>query len=143
MTFLTSCSIGEAFQEGYQAGFHFARGERYYKTGDDSQAENEFKVALQAADKCKAWTIKSRCLVRLGQLCVKQGKNAEADSDFKSAIELFDRNAESPYVKKNLHELKNFWAMALHGRADILQKLPNRGTEAQELEAKAKTLESN
>ena len=79
----------------------------------------------------------------MGQLCAKQGKNGEADSDFKSAIELFDRNAESPYVKKNLHELKNFWVMALHGRSGVLQKLPNRSSEAQELEAKAKTLESN
>jgi hypothetical protein len=141
---LSSCgTLGEAFQEGYQAGFHFARGNQCYKSGADSEAEKELKEALEAADKCKAWTIKSRCLVRMGQLRAKQGKNGEADSDFKEALEVFDRNAESPYIKKNYHELKDFWIMALHGRSAILQKLPNRASEAQALESKAKGLESN
>lgn len=143
-TALSSCgNVGEAFQEGYQAGYHFAHGENCYKAGNDSDAEKEYRTAIEAAEKCKSWIVKSRALVRLGQLSAKEGKTSEADSDFKTAIDLFDRNSDSPYIKKNYRNIKSYWITALHGRSGILQKQPNNKAEAQVLEEKAKALETN
>lgn len=141
---LSSCgSVGEAFQEGYQAGYHFAHGENCYKAGNDSEAVKEYKTAIEAAEKCKSWIVKSRALVRLGQISAKQGNTGEADADFKTAIDLFDRNSDSPSIKKNYRNIKSYWITALHGRSEILQKQPINKAEAQVLEQKAKSLESN
>ena len=134
---LTTCDLSQ----GAQAGWHFAQGDDYWKAGEDKQAEQEFKEALAASIAVKLWGEEANSLVRLAQIYVKQTRDSEAETYFTEALDIFERNQDSSDMKSNDENVRDFWVIALRGKALLLRK-HNRTAEATELEARAKTLES-